>query len=90
MVVYIDGKIVPKNEARVSVFDHGFLYGDGVFEGIRVYEGTIFRLKQHLDRLFESARTIMLEIPLTHEELTAATLETGGHGAFVSCRLVGI
>ena len=58
MLIYIDGKLVPKEEAKVSVFDHGLLYGDGVFEGIRVYDGNIFRLKEHIDRLYESAKTI--------------------------------
>jgi len=76
MAVYVDGKIVSKEDARISVFDHGFLYGDGIFEGIRVYEGNIFRLEQHIDRLYESAQTIMLEIPMTHAELTQATLDT--------------
>ena len=61
MLIYVNGKLVPKDEARVSVFDHGLLYGDGVFEGIRVYDGNIFRLKEHIERLFESAKTIWLE-----------------------------
>ncbi len=60
--VYIDGALYHKSEARISVFDHGLLYGDGVFEGIRVYSGRIFRFKEHMDRLFESARSIRLEI----------------------------
>ncbi len=76
VLVYVDGKMVPKEQATVSVFDHGFLYGDGVFEGIRVYEGNVFRLKEHIDRLYESAKTIALEIPLTPEEMIRATLET--------------
>jgi len=76
MKVYLDGKLVPKEQAVVSVFDHGFLYGDGVFEGIRVYEGNVFRLKEHIDRLYESARTIALEIPLTPDEMTQATVDT--------------
>jgi branched-chain amino acid aminotransferase len=76
VLVYVDGKMVPKDEAVVSVFDHGFLYGDGVFEGIRVYEGNVFRLKEHIDRLYESAKTIALEIPMTREEMIQATLET--------------
>jgi branched-chain amino acid aminotransferase len=76
MLIYLDGKLVPKEDARVSVFDHGFLYGDGVFEGIRVYDGNVFRLKEHMDRLYESAKTIALEIPLTPEEMTKATLDT--------------
>lgn len=76
MQIYLDGKLVPKEQAVVSVFDHGFLYGDGVFEGIRVYEGNVFRLKEHIDRLYESAKTIKLKIGLSKEEMTAATLET--------------
>lgn len=76
VLVYVDGKLVPKEQATVSVFDHGFLYGDGVFEGIRVYGGNVFRLKEHIDRLYESAKTIALEIPLTPEEMIRATLDT--------------
>jgi len=76
MKVYLDGKLVPKEQAVVSVFDHGFLYGDGVFEGIRVYDGNVFRLKEHIDRLYESARTIALEIPLTASEMIQATVDT--------------
>ena len=76
MLVYVDGKLVPKEEAKVSVFDHGFLYGDGVFEGIRVYEGNVFRLEEHMERLYESAKTIRLTIPLSYDELTQATLDT--------------
>ncbi len=74
--VYIDGKYVPKSEARISVFDHGLLYGDGVFEGIRSYGGAVFRLDQHLTRLFASAKSIDLQIPLTYEALREAILET--------------
>jgi branched-chain amino acid aminotransferase len=74
--IYIDGQFYSKENAKVSVFDHTFLYGDGVFEGIRVYDGCIFQLQAHLERLFSSARYIMLEIPLTIEELTQATAET--------------
>ena len=76
MLIYLNGRIVPQEEATVSVFDHGFLYGDGVFEGIRVYDGNVFQLKEHLDRLYESARSIALEIPLETEQLTRATLDT--------------
>ncbi len=76
MLIYVDGKLLPKDEATVSVFDHGFLYGDGVFEGIRVYEGNVFRLREHIDRLYESAKTIALEIPLTREEMIRATVDT--------------
>jgi branched-chain amino acid aminotransferase len=69
MQVYIDGKYYEKENAKISVFDHGFLYGDGVFEGIRIYSGKVFKLKEHLDRLYKSAKALMLEIPLTPEEL---------------------
>jgi branched-chain amino acid aminotransferase len=74
--IFLDGKYVPADEAKVSVFDHGVLYGDGVFEGIRLYGGRIFRLEQHLDRLFNSAKAIMLPVPLTREQLTEACCET--------------
>ncbi len=76
LMVYLNGELVPAEEAKVSVFDHGVLYGDGVFEGIRAYNGRVFRLQQHLERLYDSARAIMLSIPLTIEELTEAILET--------------
>lgn len=69
MKVYLNGKFVDRSEAVVSVFDHGVLYGDGVFEGIRSYNGLIFKLREHIDRLFESAHTIMLKIPSTRAEL---------------------
>ena len=75
-MIYLNGKLVPDDEASVSVFDHGLLYGDGIFEGIRVYDGNIFRLKEHIDRLYESGKTIGLEIPLSAKELTDATVET--------------
>ena len=74
--VWINGKFLDKADAKVSVYDHGLLYGDGVFEGIRVYHGKVFRLKQHIDRLYDSARSIWLEIPLSKEALTAAVEET--------------
>jgi len=74
--VYIDGKYYPKDDAKISVFDHGFLYGDGVFEGIRAYNGIVFKLKEHIDRLYASAHAIMLDIPLTREEMINAVLET--------------
>jgi len=76
MKVYLNGKLVDKNDAKVSVFDHGFLYGDGVFEGIRAYNCLVFKLKEHIDRLFESAHTIMLEIPLTKKEMINAVIKT--------------
>jgi len=76
MQVWLNGKLVPKDEATVSVYDHGFLYGDGVFEGIRVYGGCVFKLEEHIDRLYESAKTIGLEIPMDREEMIRATCET--------------
>jgi branched-chain amino acid aminotransferase len=76
LLVYIDGKYYPKSEAKISVYDHGLLYGDGVFEGIRAYQGLVFHLKEHINRLYKSAHPIMLEIPMTKEELTEAVLET--------------
>ncbi len=74
--VYLNGEFVPEEEAKVSVFDHGFLYGDGVFEGIRAYDGYVFKLEEHLDRLYDSARAINLEIPMSRAELREAILET--------------
>ena len=76
MKIYVSGKLVPKQKAMVSVFDHGLLYGDGVFEGIRAYHGLIFRLDEHLDRLFDSARAIALKIPMSKAELSAAVVRT--------------
>jgi branched-chain amino acid aminotransferase len=74
--VYIGGKLYDKSEARISVFDHGLLYGDGVFEGIRAYSGRVFRLRQHVDRLYESAQGIYLQIPISREEMAAAIRDT--------------
>lgn len=74
--IYIDGKWFPKSEAKISVFDHGLLYGDGVFEGVRSYHGLVFKLKEHLDRLYESAHTIMLKIPLDRKAMTQVIVET--------------
>ena len=74
--IYIDGKFYPKSEAKISVYDHGLLYGDGVFEGIRAYNGVVFKLREHIDRLYKSAHPIFLKIPLTKAELTEAVLET--------------
>jgi branched-chain amino acid aminotransferase len=68
-LVYVNGKIVPKGQAMVSVFDHGLLYGDGVFEGIRIYNGRIFKLAQHMDRLWDSAERIHLDIGISREEM---------------------
>jgi branched-chain amino acid aminotransferase len=75
-VVYVDGAFYPKDEAKVSVFDHGFLYGDGVFEGIRAYAGRVFRLREHLVRLYDSAKAIMLEIPVAIDAMQEIVLES--------------
>ncbi|MFM1748437.1 MAG: hypothetical protein RLZZ188_2103 [Verrucomicrobiota bacterium] len=82
MKIYLDGKFVDSADAKVSVFDHGLLYGDGVFEGIRVYGGNVFRLEEHLERLEYSARALMLKLPLTRAEIREATCET--------CRINGL
>ena len=76
MKIYIDGKYQNEKNARISVFDHGLLYGDGIFEGIRAYHGRVFKLKEHIDRLFYSAKAILLEIPLRHLEMMEAVLQT--------------
>ena len=65
--IYIDGKLYAKEDAKISVYDHGLLYGDGVFEGIRSYGGKVFRMQAHLDRLWDSAKAILLTIPMTKE-----------------------
>src|ERR1700739_1243463 len=74
--IYIDGQYYPEPNAKVSVFDHGLLYGDGIFEGIRFYNGRVFRLEQHLERLWDLAHSICLEIPTSIREMTDAVLET--------------
>src|ERR1051325_11277001 len=76
MKVYIDGEFFDQADAKVSVFDHGLLYGDGIFEGIRFYNGRVFRMEAHMERLWESARSICLEIPISREEMDEALLET--------------
>jgi branched-chain amino acid aminotransferase len=76
MKIYLDGKFVDAAEAKISVFDHGLLYGDGVFEGIRLYQGNVFRLEEHLERLEYSAKAILLKIPLTRKEMSDAVCET--------------
>lgn len=76
MKIWIDGSFFDESEAKVSVFDHGFLYGDGVFEGIRVYNGKPFKLREHMMRLYESARAILLGVPLAPPDMEAAILET--------------
>src|SRR5256886_1631448 len=74
--IYVDGKFYAEGEAKISVFDHGLLYGDGIFEGIRFYNGRVFRLEEHLERLWDSARSILLEIPMSQRAMTEALLET--------------
>ena len=74
--VYIDGKYYPKSQDTISVYDHGFLYGDGVFEGIREYNGVVFKLKEHIDRLYRSALAITLQIPFTKKKMIQAVVET--------------
>jgi len=76
LYVYVDGELLPRSKATVSVFDHGLLYGDGVFEGIRAYRGVVFKLKEHIDRLYESANYIRLDIPMKKDEMMNAVLET--------------
>src|SRR2546428_13713769 len=76
MKINIDGKYYDQKNAKISVFDHGLLYGDGIFEGIRAYNGRVFKLTEHIDRLFYSAKAILLKIPLLHEEIVRAVVET--------------
>ncbi len=76
MKVYLNGEFVEKEDAKISVFDHGLLYGDGVFEGIRLYSGCVFKLDEHLERLEHSAKAILLDLPMTREELTEAVCES--------------
>lgn len=76
LLIYLDGKLVPEPQAKVSVFDHGFLYGDGVFEGIRAYHGRVFRLQEHIDRLYRSAKAIALEVPVSREEMERLVVST--------------
>src|SRR5580765_3920952 len=83
--VWIDGKLVDKADAKISVYDHGLLYGDGCFEGIRVYSGKIFECDAHLDRFWNSAKAIRLEIPISREEVTRAMYETVKANNFTDC-----
>src|SRR2546423_13064239 len=76
MKVFIDGKYFSERDARISVFDHGLLYGDGIFEGIRAYNSRVFKLQEHIDRLFYSAKSILLTLPLTREEMMNAVVLT--------------
>jgi branched-chain amino acid aminotransferase len=83
--IWLDGELVDKSEAKISVYDHGLLYGDGVFEGIRVYAGRVFELEAHLDRLYASAKAIRLEIPLSREQFSAAIEQTFRANNFTDC-----
>jgi branched-chain amino acid aminotransferase len=74
--IYLNGKLVAKEDARISVFDHGFLYGDGAFEGIRAYSGVVFRLEQHIDRLYETCHTMLIDVGMTKKEMIAAVVRT--------------
>lgn len=76
LIIYVNGQFVPEEDAKVSVFDHGFLYGDGVFEGIRAYHNSVFRLKEHVDRLYDSAKAVNLEIPMSKDEMSELIIET--------------
>ncbi len=76
MKIYLNGKLVPERQAKISVFDHGLLYGDGVFEGIRSYNGRVFELDSHVDRLYDSAKAIALEIPMTRAGMKSAVVRT--------------
>jgi len=76
MKIYIGGKYYGERDAKISVFDHGLLYGDGIFEGIRAYNGRVFKLKEHIDRLFCSAKAILLKLPMAHADIMAAVVET--------------
>src|ERR1700712_4938347 len=83
--IWIDGKLVDQADAKISVYDHGLLYGDGVFEGVRVYHGKIFECEAHLQRLWDSAKAIRLTIPMTREEMRAAWLQTVQVNNFTDC-----
>jgi len=76
MKIYLNGEFVEKEDAKISVYDHGLLYGDGIFEGIRAYDGVVFKLKEHIDRLYDSAKSIILDIPMTKEEMEKVVVDT--------------
>ena len=76
MKVYVNGKFVEKQDAKISVFDHGLLYGDGAFEGIRAYNSVVFKLKEHVDRLYETIHTLMIEAPLTKKQMMEVIVDT--------------
>ncbi len=75
LYAYVDGKYVPKDEASISIYDHGFLYGDGIFEAIRAYDGNVFKLREHIDRLYESAKSIKIDIPFSREEFSRLVID---------------
>src|SRR6476469_7643414 len=83
--IWIDGKLLPKEDAKISVYDHGLLYGDGVFEGIRVYNGRIFECQAHLERLYNSAKSIRLTIPISQEQFKAAIEQAFKANGFTDC-----
>jgi branched-chain amino acid aminotransferase len=83
--IYLNGEFVSREEAKISVYDHGFLYGDGVFEGLRTYNGRIFKLEEHIDRLYKSAKYICLDIPLTKEKLIDAVIKTARINRYRDC-----
>ena len=84
-LIYIDGNLVPESEAKISVLDHGLLYGDGIFEGIRAYKGVVFKLREHIERLYDSAKFLKIEIPMSKEELIEAILETIRKNGLTDC-----
>ena len=84
-LIYINGNLVLESEAKISVFDHGFLYGDGAFEGIRAYKGVVFKLREHIERLYDSAKFLKIEIPMSKEELIEAILETIRKNGLTDC-----
>lgn len=83
--IYLNGQFVSREKAKISVYDHGLLYGDGVFEGLRSYNGRIFRLQEHIDRLYKSAKYICLEVPITREKLVNAILKTARINGYKNC-----
>ena len=85
LIIYQDGKFVDESEAKVSVFDHGFLYGDGVFEGTRAYNNRIFRFDEHIDRLYKSAKVVNIQVPISKEEMKQAHIETLKRNNFRDC-----
>ena len=85
MKIWLDGKLVDRDEAKVSVFDHAILYGDGCFEGIRFYSGKVFRLQEHIERLFNGMRYLMIDLPWSFDEVCKATEETVAASGMSAC-----